>query len=276
MEQVINKPLVSIVTVCFNSEKMIRQTIESVLNQTYTNIEYILVDGKSTDSTVAIIEEYAPLFAERGIQYQWVSEPDTGMYNAINKGFLLSSGEIMCWINSDDFFLFDYSIKQVVAAFVLYPEADWISFFPVAYSESGETFGLPSIFAPFSQYLIKRGYYHDRGLGFIQQESTFWRRKVYRLSGGYVDESYKYAGDFDLWRRFAEHVPLYKINNCVSGFRKHELQKTSNIENYYAEISKFINWKSKLVFWFKHFIKVFLLLTNKRFNLNSINITKIK
>ncbi|MBY0244870.1 MAG: glycosyltransferase [Sphingobacteriaceae bacterium] len=103
MEQNIKiQPLISIITVCFNSERTIRQTIESVLNQTYTNIEYILVDGKSTDSTVTIIEEYAPLFAERGIQYRWVSEPDDGIYDAINKGIKLSSGD---WVNvqgSDD------------------------------------------------------------------------------------------------------------------------------------------------------------------------------
>lgn len=108
MEQdVKSKPLVSIITVCFNSEKTIRQTIESVLNQTYTNIEYILVDGKSTDGTVAIIEEYAHKFAERGIQYRWVSEPDNGIYDAMNKGIKMSTGE---WINiqgSDDWLELD-------------------------------------------------------------------------------------------------------------------------------------------------------------------------
>lgn len=97
-----NKPLISIITVCFNSAKTIRQTIESVLNQTYTKIEYILIDGKSTDNTVVIIEEYAPLFAAKGIAYRWVSEPDNGIYDAMNKGIKLATGE---WINiqgSDD------------------------------------------------------------------------------------------------------------------------------------------------------------------------------
>ena len=100
-------PLISIITVCFNSAKTIRQTIESMLNQTYTNIEYILVDGKSTDNTVAIIEEYAPQFAAKGIVYRWISEPDGGIYDAINKGIKFATGE---WINiqgSDDWLELD-------------------------------------------------------------------------------------------------------------------------------------------------------------------------
>ena len=99
------KPLISIITVCFNSAKTIRQTIESVLNQTYTNIEYILIDGKSTDNTVAIIQEYAPLFAAKGIAYRWVSEPDNGIYDAMNKGIKLATGEWIGIINSDDYFV---------------------------------------------------------------------------------------------------------------------------------------------------------------------------
>ncbi len=100
-------PLISIVTVCFNSAKTIRQTIESVLNQTYTNIEYILVDGKSTDNTVAIIEEYAPQFAAKGIAYRWLSEPDAGIYDAMNKGIRLSTGKWVGIINSDDWYELD-------------------------------------------------------------------------------------------------------------------------------------------------------------------------
>ncbi len=92
---------------CFNSAKTIRQTIESVLNQTYTNIEYILIDGKSTDNTVAIIQEYAPLFATKGIAYRWVSEPDNGIYDAMNKGIKMAVGEWIGIINSDDWYELD-------------------------------------------------------------------------------------------------------------------------------------------------------------------------
>lgn len=101
------KPLISIITVCFNSAKTIRQTIESVLNQTYSNIEYILIDGKSSDNTVEIIQEYEPLFAANGIAYRWISEPDNGIYDAMNKGIKLATGEWVGIINSDDWYELD-------------------------------------------------------------------------------------------------------------------------------------------------------------------------
>lgn len=93
--------LVSIITPCLNSEATIRQTIESVLNQTYKNIEYIIVDGGSTDGTVDIIKEYVPLFCGR---MRYVSEPDKGIYDAMNKGIRKSRGQLIGIINSDDWY----------------------------------------------------------------------------------------------------------------------------------------------------------------------------
>lgn len=92
---------VSIITPCYNSEKTIRQTIESVLSQTYPNIEYIIVDGGSTDNTVAIIQEYVPLFGDR---LRYVSEKDEGIYDAMNKGIKMSHGQLIGIINSDDYY----------------------------------------------------------------------------------------------------------------------------------------------------------------------------
>lgn len=114
MEQKIQShPLISIVTVCFNSAKTIRRTIESVLNQTYTNIEYVLVDGRSTDTTVAIIEEYEPFFARCGIQYRWISEPDHGIYDAMNKGIKMATGQYINFQGSDDWL--EESAAEVVS-----------------------------------------------------------------------------------------------------------------------------------------------------------------
>lgn len=96
--------LVSIVTVCYNSEKTIRETIESVLNQTYTNIEYLIIDGKSSDNTLGIVNEYKEAFEQKNIQYRIVSEKDNGIYDAMNKGIHLASGEIIGILNSDDWF----------------------------------------------------------------------------------------------------------------------------------------------------------------------------
>lgn len=102
--------MVSIITVCFNSEKTIRDTIESVLNQSYEAIEYIIVDGGSKDGTISIIEEYVPLFQGR---LRYVSEKDTGIYNAMNKGIRMSKGRLIGIINSDDFYENDAVEKAV-------------------------------------------------------------------------------------------------------------------------------------------------------------------
>lgn len=93
--------LCSIITVCYNSEKTIKRTIESVLNQSYTNIEYIIVDGASSDRTVEIIKEYEPKFQGR---MKWISEPDQGIYYAMNKGIRLAKGKLIGIINSDDYY----------------------------------------------------------------------------------------------------------------------------------------------------------------------------
>ena len=96
--------LVSIVTVCYNSESTVRATIESVLAQTYGEIEYLIIDGASKDNTVAIAEEYKEKFAEKGYQYRIVSEKDNGIYDAMNKGINMATGELVGIINSDDWY----------------------------------------------------------------------------------------------------------------------------------------------------------------------------
>ncbi len=96
--------LVSIVTVCYNSEATIRDTLESVLNQTYTNIEYIIVDGGSSDGTMRIVEEYRRRFEQRGMRYVVSSEPDQGIYDAMNKGTGKATGKLVGILNSDDWY----------------------------------------------------------------------------------------------------------------------------------------------------------------------------
>lgn len=95
---------VTIITVSYNCDKTIADAIESVLNQTYRNIEYLVIDGKSTDSTVKIAESYIPLFEEQGMEMKVISEPDKGMYDALNKGIRLASGTLIGNINADDWY----------------------------------------------------------------------------------------------------------------------------------------------------------------------------
>lgn len=99
-----NKPLVSIITVSYNSDQTIEKTIQHVLNQTYTNIEYILIDGKSKDNTMNIVRAYKPLFNKRNISYKYISEKDDGIYYAMNKGLEMCTGELIGIINSDDWY----------------------------------------------------------------------------------------------------------------------------------------------------------------------------
>ena len=104
MNDNLKKPLISIITVSFNSEKTIKDTFESILNQTYKNIEYIVIDGASKDKTVDIIKEYKSKFIKKNILFKWISEKDNGIYDAMNKGIDLANGEIIGLLNSDDWF----------------------------------------------------------------------------------------------------------------------------------------------------------------------------
>lgn len=99
-----NVPLISVITVCHNSATTIRDTIESVLNQTYTSIEYILIDGNSNDETLDIIKSYEEIFKKKGIKYKYISEVDKGIYDAMNKGLRIAKGNIIGILNSDDWY----------------------------------------------------------------------------------------------------------------------------------------------------------------------------
>ena len=113
-------PKFSIITVAYNSAKTIRQTIESVLGQTYTDLEYIIVDGLSGDGTAAIAREYAPGFADKGMPYRVISEKDSGIFDAMNKGIRLASGELVGLINSDDWYE-PYALETVTRAYETVP-----------------------------------------------------------------------------------------------------------------------------------------------------------
>jgi glycosyltransferase involved in cell wall biosynthesis len=112
-----DQPLVSIITVCLNSEEYLEQTVESVSRQSYGNIEYIVVDGGSEDATLNILREH------EGSISRWISEPDDGIYDAMNKGLALCNGELVGVINSDDWYL-PTAVEEIVRAAIQHPEAD--------------------------------------------------------------------------------------------------------------------------------------------------------
>ena len=200
-------PLISIITVCFNSAKTIRQTIESVLNQTYTNIEYILVDGKSTDNTVAIIEEYAPQFAAKGIIYRWISEPDNGIYDAMNKGIKLATGEWIGIINSDDWYELDACENISINS----SDVDVVYGLCVQYENDLGKYKITKIL----QNSFKEMYYNQQ---IIMHPAVFIHKKIY--SNFLFDTKYKLASDVDfLYKVFITNYKTKLITNIISNFR---------------------------------------------------------
>jgi glycosyltransferase involved in cell wall biosynthesis len=201
-------PRISLVTPVFNSAKYIEQTIQSVLSQNYPNLEYIIVDGGSTDGTIDIIRQYQDRLTS------WISEPDNGMYDALNKGFARTTGEIMGWISATDQYHVG-GLAVVGSVFRDLPQVEWITGRATGFSEAGMTTVVLDI-PHWSRFRFLAG-----ANRYIQQESTFWRRSLWQLAGSRVDDSRRYAADFELWVRFFRHAQLYPVDALIGGFRSH-------------------------------------------------------
>lgn len=210
-------PLVSIVTPSFNQGRFLEKTLRSVLEQDYPRIEYIVIDGASTDNSISIIERYTKQLA------YWVSEPDRGQTDALNKGFAQAHGEILAWLNSDD---------------VLYPGAitaavDYLK----AHSEIGMVYGDLDFIdendrvigrfnaAQTDLHRLRRGYVH------IPQPAAFFRAEHWRRVGP-LDPNFFFAMDYDLWVRLAGVTQLkYLPGNLWAQFRLHSDAKTVSADD---------------------------------------------
>lgn len=217
----------SIVTPVFNGEKYIEQTIQSIINQTYNNIEYIIVDGKSTDGTHAIIEKYKEKISKI------IINKDKTMYEALQKGFNLSTGDYFCWINSDDYLLDKYSIERAVQCINTY-KYDWFNCNTVIANENEK----PKKYFPlyFPNYILKNGLANNCFWGFVQQENTIFSKKLYYSVNG-INPNFRMAGDYDLWKRFSKKEKLNPVNLNFACHRKSNNQLT-NLDTYYKEIGK--------------------------------------
>jgi glycosyltransferase involved in cell wall biosynthesis len=201
-------PKILLVTPVFNSASYLEATIRSVLSQQYPSLEYVVVDGGSTDGSVEIIRKYEPQL------HAWVSEPDQGMYDAINKGFARSSGELMGWISATDL-LHAGSLFVVGSVFRQFPEVEWITGRPTGFNDDGMAVEVLKL-RQWSRMPFLAG-----ANRYIQQESTFWRRSLWERAGGRVDDSRRSAGDFELWVRFFRYAKLYAVDALIGGFRSH-------------------------------------------------------
>lgn len=238
-------PKISIVTPSYNQSEFLEQTINSILTQNYPNLEYIIIDAGSTDGSVEIIKKY-----EKYLHF-WCSESDAGQYDAINKGFAHSSGEIMAWLNSDDMYC-PWAFKTVASIMSEFPEIEWLTTLnPGLWDWHGFCMGFGSI-PGYSREAFLDGCHlpkHKNGKGWIQQESTFWRRSLWQKVNHNISTDYKLAGDFDLWARFFQHTDLYGIEAPLAGFRVQANQKSQQFEKYFIDAQKSLSNTRKALNW---------------------------
>ena len=229
-------PRISIVTPSYNQGQYIEQTILSIANQNYPDVEHIVIDGASTDETVAVLEKYSPLLSS------WVSEKDGGQSNAINKGFAKATGEIITWLNSDDL-LAPGALAAIALAFDT-SGADMVAGICQLHRD-GEIFDqhLTSCAdgpLPISELLDLENHWMS-GQFFFQPE-VFFKRDLLLKVGGNVNEQAHWSMDFELWVRFAQAGATLKvIGRPIAQFRVHEEQKTQDVRGFKEELRALID-----------------------------------
>jgi hypothetical protein len=215
-------PRISIITPSFNQAHFLEETLDSILSQGYPNLEYIVIDGGSTDGSVEIIKRYAHHLTF------WCSERDAGQYFAIQKGFDRSSGDVMTWLNSDDR-LQPGALPLVALAFMHHPQIQWLTGRHGALREDGST-GIETRTIRRSRALyIRDGYDHP----FIQQEGTFWRRSLWQQVGATLQISLSLAADMELWVRFFRFAQLHTIDASLALYRVHSTQRSQVFQAEY-------------------------------------------
>ena len=249
---------ISLITVCYNSAAHIQTAIESVLAQTYQDIEYIIVDGNSKDGTVDIIKNYVSRFKD--CQLKWVSEPDHGLYDAMNKGIRMATGDIIGILNSDDFYNYPHCIETVAKVF--------------DDSKTDACFGDICFVKPENLNKIVRYYssvkFHPRRFrfGFMPAHPTFFVQKKYFEKFGYYKIDYQIAADFELLVRFLytnqlkyQYIPLNMVKMRTGGI------STLSWKSNYIIIKENVRacrendiYTNLLIVFLKYFRKIFELI----------------
>ena len=215
MEQL---PSISIITPSLNQAGFIERTITSVLTQNYPNLEYYVIDGGSTDGTINILQK-------SGNSLHWISEPDRGQANAINKGLRLVKGDIICYLNSDDE-LAPGSLRIVGEFFRQHLKAAWLTGRCKTINQQGEE--VRRIITGYKDlWLHLRSHKVLLILNYISQPSTFWRRTIMN-EVGLFDENLHYVMDYDYWLRIYRRYPVWTVPSILAYFRIHSASKSGS------------------------------------------------
>ena len=229
-------PKISIVTPCYNVKDTIEATLKSIHDQNYPNLEHIIMDGGSTDGTVDIINKYKDKLAV------FISKKDNGQYFAINEGFSYATGEIYCWLNADDISL-PWTFKTIANIFSENKNIQWLTGITAFINEKGMLKKIYNNASAKPQNAIKNGWFCKGGYGYLLQESMFWSSELWHKVNG-LNTSYKLAGDFDLWIKYANITQLWTINIPLSCFRLHNQSRSITQEKVYldevGEIKRFL------------------------------------
>lgn len=212
-----SRPRISIITPSYGHARFIERTLRSVIDQAGDfDLEYRVLDGGSEDGTLDILRRYEG-------RLEWISEPDTGQVDAINKGLRMATGDIVGWLNSDDV-LMPGALARVAAAFAAYPRAEWVH-------GRCEVIGIDD--RPIRRWISRYKDFRARRHSFenlltenyISQMTTFWRRSVHDQVG-YLDDSFKLAFDYEFWLRLAKRgAPVY-LEERIACFRWYETSKS--------------------------------------------------
>lgn len=250
---------ISIITPVKNLEKYIGETIESVINQRGDfDLEYFIIDGASSDNTLKICKNYENQIESQkrsifcnSIQLKVISEPDIGMYEALAKGLQMATGEIVAYINGDDFYL-PNAFSCVAEIFCKYDDVKALSGWPIRYNEQGQIiyYRVPWQYKP---ELILKGFY-GKQLPFIQQESVFWKSELNKIVDFERLRNFKLAGDYFLWYSFAKaQISFFVVDSFLGGNRQRKGQIQENSGDYFLEYDSIKDDSTSL-----DFIKIFI------------------
>ncbi len=253
---------ISIITVSYNSASTIRDTFDSVLKQTYPDIEYIIVDGASKDDTVKVIEEYEPRFQGR---MRWISEPDEGLYDAMNKGIQMTTGDVVGILNSDDFLTGNTVIEKIAGFFnnqvdCVYGDIHFVR--------------NENLYKSVRYYSSKSFSRWKMIFGFIPAHpSCYIRRYLFEQYGSY-DTRYKIASDFDFLLRYIyihkiriRYIPLDMVAMRMGGVSTRSLQARRLIMNEHLQIFKSHHrYNNRIILSLRYPFKILELLNRKKKN----------